>query len=372
MKISSVYIHIPFCLRKCNYCDFVSFPVEQCAERVNYVSLLTKELALYGDEADFSRLKTIYFGGGTPSLMTPGEIEDILKLFPEVEEITLEANPETLDSEKLAGFRKAGINRLSMGVQSFKQEFLTAMGRGHSPRQAKDMVAAAREAGFNNIGIDLIYGLPGQTLADWREDLAEALALDTEHISLYGLTIEKNTPWGDMLEKGELAPVNEDLAADMLEAAMDTLSAAGYEHYEISNFAKPGFASRHNLAYWHRDNYLGLGVAAAGCVLDRRMYNAKDLRQYAELINRGELPIVEEERLHIDQIIGEALFLGLRLAEGIDFAAFQEQYGLDPRRRYRRNIAKMVKAGLLEKDDTSMRLTRRGVLLGNQVFEQFI
>ncbi len=372
MQAVSLYVHVPFCLRKCNYCDFVSYPLAECPERQDYPALLAKEWELYKDKVEFDRLRTVYFGGGTPSLLEPAEIGKLLSLFPGAGEVTLEANPETLDEAKLTAFREAGINRLSMGAQSFQQRLLTAMGRGHSPQQVKDMVAAARRAGFDNVSVDLIYGLPGETPADWQDDLAQTLELDVEHVSLYGLTIEENTRWGEMVGRAQMERPDEDLAAYMLESAMDTLAAAGYEHYEISNFAKPGFASRHNLAYWRRENYVGLGVAAAGCLKEHRFYNTKDLGQYAETVSRGELPIVEEEFLHIDQVIGEALFLGLRLEEGIDFAAFKAQYGLDPRKRYRRNIAKMRKAGLLEVTDEGMRLTHRGVLLGNQVFEQFV
>lgn len=373
MKVNSVYIHIPFCLRKCNYCDFVSFPADDCRQRLSeYSGLLQKELELYQKKICLDSMHTIYFGGGTPSLMEPSQIAGLISLFPPAEEVTLEANPETLDEERLAAFRQAGINRLSMGVQSFDEKLLQSMGRGHSPAQAIEMVAAARKAGFDNISIDLIYGLPGQTADGWRQDLEQALALETEHISLYGLTIEPGTPWGSMVQKGQLAPVDEDLAADMLEIAMDRLEQAGFNHYEISNFARPGYESRHNLAYWRRENYLGLGVAAAGCLLEHRLYNYKDYEDYEQAVSEGRLPLMDEEILHIDQVIGEAIFLGLRLSEGIDFAAFQTQYGLDPRRRFRRAIGKMSAAGLLQVDNEGMRLTKRGVLLGNQVFEQFV
>jgi oxygen-independent coproporphyrinogen III oxidase len=378
IPINSVYIHIPFCLRKCPYCDFLSLPLaEHRPCRAAYPGLLQAELALWQENEsvgrlDFSRLRTIYFGGGTPSLLQPEEIAALLQLFPPAAEITLEANPETLDRGKLAAFRLAGINRLSLGVQSFEPRLLTAMGRGHSPEDAARAVREARQEGFDNISIDLIYGLPEQSLADWRQDLQQALALDTQHISLYGLTLEPDTPWGEQAEAGELPLPDDDAQADMLELACDNLAEAGFIHYEISNFARPGFESRHNLAYWQRDNYLGLGASAASCLFDHRVYNQKNLTAYRRLVEVGRLPLLDEEWLSIEQVLSEAIFLGLRLLEGIDFSAFYGRYGVDPRRRYRREIGHMQENGLLQVDEQGMRLTRRGLLLGNEVFRAFV
>lgn len=373
MKITAVYIHIPFCLRKCNYCDFVSYPLSECGQlRQCYPDLLMKELALYAENVDFSPLRTIYFGGGTPSLMEPAEIARILAALPAAAEVTLEANPETLDEAKLVAFRQAGINRLSMGVQSFKPRLLQAMGREHTPQQSREMAAAAKRAGFDNINIDLIYGLPEQSLTDWQEDLDAALALDTGHISLYSLAVEEGTPWWQLEREGAIQPADQDLSADMLEYAIATLSSAGYRHYEISNFARPGFESQHNLAYWRRENYLGLGAVAAGCLLNYRYYNQRSLIDYQRMLSEGQRPIFDEENLTIDQVMSEAIFLGLRLSEGINFAAFAEQYGVSPLKRYRKQIRKMADAGLLEVNEKGMYLSPRGVLLGNEVFMQFV
>jgi oxygen-independent coproporphyrinogen-3 oxidase len=218
----------------------------------------------------------------------------------------------------------------------------------------------------------LIYGLPGQTLAQWQADLVQALALGLQHISLYGLSVEADTPWGKMQAAGELVPIDDDLAADMFELALELLPAAGFCHYEISNFALDGYQSRHNLAYWQRHNYLGLGVAAAGCVLNHRIYNEKDPLAYSQRVSKGELPIAEEEFLTIDQVIAEAVFLGLRMREGIDFFAFRRQYGIDPGIRFRKEISRMVDKGLLMVDERGMRLSQRGLLLGNEVFRAFV
>lgn len=369
MKIASVYIHIPFCLRKCNYCDFASAPPADGAALAAYPGWLSRELALYQGQVDFSRLETVYFGGGTPSLLQPAQVAEMLAWFPPAVEVTLEANPETVDAAKLAGFRAAGVNRLSLGVQSFQPRLLTAMGRGHSAAQAVAAVELARRAGFANISVDLIYGLPGQTLALWADDLARALALDVAHISLYGLTLHPGTPWGD---DPAVAAADEDLSADMLELAVGRMEQAGYRHYEISNFARPGCESRHNTACWQRENYLGLGVAAASCLCERRFVNHNQLAAYTGALSNGVAPVAEAETLAIDQVLAEAMFLGLRLADGVDVARFAAQYGVSPLKRYRRELARMQKLGLLEVTDSRIRLTRRGMLLGNEVFAEFI
>ena len=373
MRIDSLYVHIPFCLRKCNYCDFVSFPVSGCGDLyAAYPDLLQRELSLWRDEADLSRLSTVYFGGGTPSLIEPEQVHRLLDRLPEVSECTLEANPETVDAARLAAFREAGVDRLSLGVQSFDLGLLQAMGRGHDGEGTARAVRDAREAGFDNISLDLIYGLPEQTIEQWRDSLERAVDLSPEHISLYGLTIHPDTPWGRALAAGDLAAPDDDLAVDMLELAMDWLPRQGYLQYEIANFARPGRESRHNCAYWQRDNYLGLGLAASSCLNDHRFANTPDPRQYAEAVREGRLPWAEDEHYDIDQIMGEAMFLGLRLLRGVDVADFERRYGADPRKRFRTELWQLQKQGLVECDESSIRLTRRGVALGNLVFEQFV
>lgn len=373
MRIDSLYVHIPFCLRKCNYCDFVSFPVAACSGfYAAYAELLEKELALWQDQADLSRLSTVYFGGGTPSLMEPEAICRLLALVPKVAECTLEASPETVDGARLAAFRAAGVNRLSLGAQSFDRDLLAAMGRGHDGERTAQAVRDAREAGFDNISLDLIYGLPGQTIGQWRDSLERAVALCPEHISLYGLTIHPDTPWGRALNAGDLAAPDDDLAADMLELAMDYLPRQGFAQYEIANFARPGRESRHNCAYWQRDNYLGLGVAAASCLNDHRFANTPEPRVYEEAIREGRLPWTEDEHYDIEQIMGEAMFLGLRLLRGVDVAAYEQRYGVNPLKRFRGELWQLQNQGLIEYDEGNIRLTPKGVALGNLVFEQFV
>lgn len=373
MRIASLYIHIPFCLRKCNYCDFVSFPAaKDDGLYAAYPELLKQEWELWQDKADLSGLRTAYFGGGTPSLLEPAQVEGLLRLLPPLAECTLEVNPETVDAARLAAFRRAGVDRLSLGAQSFDAGLLRALGRGHDGEQTAQVVAWAREAGFDNISLDLIYGLPGQSLEQWRHSLEQAIELAPQHISLYGLTIHADTPWGRDLAAGRLSPPDDDLAADMLEQAMELLPQAGLVQYEIANFARPGFESRHNCAYWQRDNYLGLGLSAASCLGERRFANTADPALYAAALAGGRLPIAEDEVYDIDQVLGEAMFLGLRLIKGIDVAEYERRYGISPCQRFRAELKRLEKLGLIQYDESRIRLSPRGVALGNLVFAEFV
>ncbi|MCR4963848.1 MAG: radical SAM family heme chaperone HemW [Firmicutes bacterium] len=372
-RFAGIYIHIPFCLRKCKYCDFVSYPAPADSPLLRqYVDWLAAEWRLWQEQGDFRHCASLYLGGGTPSLLPAEEIARLLEILPPAEEITLEANPETVDERKLALWRQAGINRLSLGAQSFHQRLLQAMGRGHDGEQTRQAVAAARQAGFDNIGLDLIYGLPGQTLADWKQDVARALALQPQHLSLYGLTLAPETPWGRQAAAGRLTPAAEEEAAAMLAFAMEALESAGLHQYEIANFARPGRASRHNQVYWRREDYLGLGAAACSCAGNRRFANHRRLEDYRQALEQGRLPIAEEESLSPRQVLGEAMFLGLRLRQGVDQQAFAQRYGVRPDQLYGPALKKLIQNGLLEEDGPWLRLTRRGLFLANQVFVEFV
>ena len=367
MKIAAVYIHIPFCLRKCNYCDFVSYPLSECGQlRQCYPELLLKELALYAENVDFSPLRTIYFGGGTPSLMEPAEIARILAALPAAAEVTLEANPETLDEAKLLAFHQAGINRLSMGVQSFKPRLLQAMGREHKPDQAREMVAAARQVGFDNINIDLIYGLPEQTLTDWQEDLDAALALDTGHISLYSLAVEEGTPWWQLEREGAIQPADQDLSADMLEYAIATLSSAGYRHYEISNFALPGRYSRHNTAYWQNVPYLGIGASAHSYNGYTRSWNVPDLRQYCDKIESGNMGYTLEQ-FSFDDLYNDFVLTSLRTMWGLDLDKVKFLYGNDRYMYCLQQALIHIQSGNLIMSGKHLRLTRKGLFISDTI-----
>ncbi|BCS52976.1 radical SAM family heme chaperone HemW [Geobacter sp. SVR] len=376
-----IYVHIPFCRSKCPYCAFVSSQGRE-GEIDDYVALLLKEMqAVRKKVATAGPLDSVYFGGGTPSLLPPSQVAALLErvngLFDlkDDAEITLEANPATIDDRCLKAFRTAGINRLSIGVQSFDPRMLALLGRIHSPAQAVDAITSARRAGFGNIGIDLIHALPGQTPAMWRLDLEQALRMAPEHISVYGLSIEEGTPFAERYADDSPLP-DQDLAADMFEEADTLLTAGGYDHYEIANYARPGFRSRHNSGYWHRDGYLGLGAGAHSFLRDSacgtRFGNVPDLEGYAAALDRNDLPRCDVSKLSRQEAMAEFMYLGLRLAEGIRFAAFEKEFGQSPVTLYGEIFQKLSKAGLMEADHCSVRLTRKGMLLSNRVFAMFL
>ncbi|MDD2568945.1 MAG: radical SAM family heme chaperone HemW, partial [Clostridia bacterium] len=300
MSYRLIYVHIPFCLKRCNYCDFVSNPiVNGDTYYENYSKYVIKEIALYGGQKE--PIKSLYFGGGTPTTLPVNKLTDILKKIAELYvfapdiEITVEANPATVDFVYLQALKKAGVNRLSLGGQSFNDAELGKMGRIHKAVDITATVNIAREAGFSNIGVDLIYALPNQTEAEWYYSLEQTIALNTEHISLYSLQLDNNSPWGKLTAQGEINEVDEDMAADMLKMAIETLEKAGFTHYEIANFARLGFESRHNNAYWQRENYLGLGVAAASCLENHRWVNTYSLADYFQKLDEDVKPLGEEE-----------------------------------------------------------------------------
>jgi len=376
-----LYIHIPFCLRKCPYCAFVSH--ESTGDLGNYPKLLLEEMRLAAREATPQKpLQSIYFGGGTPSLLEPAQVSRVIaeadRLFglSAQAEITLEANPGTVDSERLAGFLGAGVNRLSLGVQSFADHLLETLGRIHSAQQARDAFSAARSAGFANIGIDLINALPGQTGQMWQEDLLQALQLAPEHISVYGLSVEEQTPFAERyVEDSPLLP-DDELAASMFEKADTLLTAGGYEHYEIANYARPGFRSRHNNGYWQRDGYLGLGAGAHSFLRNEhygiRVANTPDIDKYSATIQAGGLAREDVTFLSREDAMAEFMFLGLRLADGVEFSTFEQEFGVSPESVYATVFNELVTAGLLKRINNSVSLTRRGMLLSNPVFARFL
>jgi oxygen-independent coproporphyrinogen-3 oxidase len=375
-----IYIHIPFCLRKCPYCAFVSQEGSP-AQREAYTELLLAEMRLAHAESPSHRpLDSVYFGGGTPSLLEPGQTGRILSqadsLFglSAASEITLEANPGTIDDEKLAGFRCSGINRLSLGVQSFHDRMLATLGRIHSAEQAVQAIKAARAAGFDNIGIDLIHSLPGQTMEMWQSDLKRALELTPEHTSVYGLTVEEETPFARRYADDRELP-DEDLSADMFLAADDLLTAAWYEHYEIANYALPGFRSRHNSGYWRRDGYLGLGCGAHSLLRvghGIRFGNTSAPDEYASAVTRGDLPRQDRVELSREDALAEFMFLGLRMADGVSFEYFRREFGMELKDRFGKELEDLTGLGLVTVDGTGVRLTRRGMLLSNRVFSRFL
>jgi oxygen-independent coproporphyrinogen-3 oxidase len=379
MEFKSIYVHIPFCLRKCNYCDFISFPIaDYSAEARRYFSYLDKETTIWISQEDLSQAETVYFGGGTPTVLA---LADILHIISRLlahcrlgggNEVSLECNPGTIDAKGLFLLRKAGVNRLSIGAESFSNKSLKAMGRQYTAEACEETVKNALKAGFDNISLDLIYGLPQQTVKQWERELKRALSLDVKHISLYGLTLSDKTPWGKAAAQGHLLIPDEDLSAEMLEKSIKTVLRHGFAHYEISNFAKPGYECRHNLGYWQRKNYLGLGVSAAGAVGNHRFSNYRTLKQYEESLNNNCLPQEEEEILNRAQVLAEAMFLGLRILKGINMEEFARRYLIHPLEHFQKQIAENKEKGLLEQEGEYLRLTYKGLFLANEVFMSFL
>ena len=382
IMFNRLYIHIPYCRQKCPYCAFFSQELSG-SDLSRYAELLQQEMFLAAENtAPRHKLDSIYFGGGTPSLLDPQQIADLIyqaeNLFglAAEAEITLEANPGTIDFQRLSGFRQAGITRLSLGIQSFDDRMLMALGRIHSAQQAREAFSAARRAGFENIGIDLIHALPGQTSAMWLTELRQALQLAPEHLSIYGLTIEEDTPFAARYDSDSPQLPDEDLAAEMFETADDILEAHGYEHYEIANYARAGFRSQHNSGYWKRNGYLGLGAGAHSFLRDNgygtRFSNAADLNEYRTALNSGALPRRDILQLSRPDAMAEYLFLGLRMSEGVLFSTFVQEFADALTDVFGQEITTLLEQGLLTEDTCGIRLTRRGLLLSNQVFQQFL
>jgi len=378
----SIYIHFPFCLKKCLYCSFNSiaeshFPPER------YVSTLIREMGLCrANLAHRVVAHTLYFGGGTPSLMKPALVGRIVDAAADLfslgsaAEITLEANPGALTLETLSGYRSCGINRLSLGVQSFHDELLQRLGRVHSAEQAVDAFTAARVAGFENIGVDLINSLPGQTVKMWEDDLLKTVDLQPEHISVYGLSIEEGTPFAVMEKDGSLMLPDEDDAAVMFEKSTQILCGAGFEQYEIANFAKPGSRSRHNQGYWLRNDYLGFGAGAHSFMKESgfgvRWRNPDDLEAYQQPVMNGELPWRERCCLSSKEAIQERLFLGLRMREGVDLEDFRTEFGVSVAEIYPWEYTSLLAGGGLEIQEGRLRIAEKSMVIANQIFVRFM
>jgi len=390
----ALYVHIPFCQAKCPYCDFNSYAGLESL-MAPYVDALIAEMALWREATRDARVNTVFFGGGTPSFLPLAETERIFTALgrsfsarggPDAE-ITTEANPGSADSARLDGLRQMGFNRLSLGVQSFQDDELRLLGRVHSAAEARQAYRAARRAGFENVNLDLIYGLPGQPLAAWQRTLAEAIALRPEHLSLYALTLEEGTPLAADVARGRPPAPDPDLAADMYLWAGEALAAAGYQQYEISNWALPGRRCRHNLVYWHNEPYLGLGAGAHSCLGGFRFAAVRDPSRYIrDVMARGAEPHADGLAAflaglrHLETVeettparaMAETVILGLRLVEGVSAAAFRRRFGASLLSVYGPAVAELTALGLLERANGRVRLTPKGRLLGNEAFERFL
>lgn len=374
-----IYIHIPFCVKKCPYCNFTSFTTEIVPIK-EYINSVIKEMEVRRGEVS-GRVDTIYFGGGTPSILAPEAVNhilsNVLKHFPAENppEVTLEANPGTVDMDKLRGFRQAGVTRLSIGIQSFNDKLLAVLGRVHTGEQGLKTFEYARAAGFDNIGIDLIHSIPGESISECENELKETVRLRPEHISAYNLTVEEGTFFHCQQEKGLLSLPHEEVQVQMLLTTGDVLEKSGYEHYEVSNYALPGFRSKHNQVYWKGGEYLGLGVSAHSYSRNGfgiRRGNTSDLAKYVKLIDEKGRAFVEEERLTREKSMGEAVFLGLRMLEGVNLAEFKNRFGIGAEKAYKKEIEELEEKGLLKVENGYLRLTKKGLLLLNDVSVRFV
>ena len=375
MTSAGLYIHIPFCRSRCSYCDFATGLYESgLAER--YVDALCTEIA--GSSVAGANVDTIYFGGGTPSLLDPRQLEQILlQLRANFDvnpgaEITIEINPGSITVEKLRDFRGLGINRASFGAQTFDDRELAKLGRSHTAADARCTFRDLRAAGFDNVSFDLIAGLPGQTLTGWQRNVDEALALRPEHLSFYLLEVHSGTPLAQHIERG-LQPVpDDDLAAVMYESMLERASRAGYDHYEISNLCRPGFQSRHNTKYWTGAPYFGFGCSAHSYDgAKQRWSNQRDVLEYVRLVEDGASPVSERQTLTESDVRAEALFLGLRLMRGVNLQQYRESFGVDLVAEHAIELERFQTAGLVELNE-NLRLTRNGALLSNEVFSAFV
>lgn len=376
-KQAGIYLHIPFCASRCHYCNFATGGYESAlAER--YVAALLQEIERVEVTAAMQRVDTIYFGGGTPTTLSIAQLDSILAachqkfVVAENAEITTEANPGTISREYFQGLQSIGFNRISFGVQSFDDLELKMIDRAHNADAAREAVHLARKAGFDNISIDLIAGLPEQKMTTWQRNLEEAFALDTQHLSVYLLELYKDAPLLHRIERGELQAIDEELTVAMYYALVDAAEKHGYKHYELSNWAKPGSESRHNLKYWTGAPYGAFGVSAAGYDGQTRWSNTRNIHEYLQRVENDESPVVERVALDEDDRQSEAIFLKLRLQEGVDLRGHQAQFGVDVQARYQVELARLHEAGLIELNNDWLRISRAGKVLANEVFQAFV
>ena len=371
-KPTSAYVHIPFCTQICYYCDFSKvFIKNQPVD--SYLEHLIEEY----DSYDIQKLRTLYIGGGTPTALSAPQLAFLLEKLTDkldlsyLEELTIEANPGDLDQEKIAILKDSPVNRVSLGVQTFNDRMLKQIGRSHSEKDIYENIANLKKAGFDNISIDLIYALPKQTMEDVKTNVAKAIALDIPHMSLYSLILENHTVFMNRMRRGKLPLPKEDLEAEMFEYIIAELEKAGFEHYEISNFSKPGFESRHNLMYWDNAEYYGIGAGASGYVDGVRYKNHGPIRHYMQAVEAGNTR-VQEEVLTLKEKMEEEMFLGLRKKSGVSKKRFEEKFGLSFEDQYGAVVSELTEQGLLVPDRDIVRMTKQGLFLGDTVAEKFI
>ena len=343
-----------------------------------YLAALKQEISLLLKDISLDDVETIYMGGGTPTVLDAEQLVEFIEFlksqlnFSRIQEATIEANPGTINFEKLLDLKKTGFNRISIGIQSLDNRMLESMGRAHNAEEAVSTVSMAREAGWQNINVDLIYGLPNQTTAIWEDTLAKVVQLNPDHISSYGLKVEDNTPWGKEYSGGKIILTEDEVVSRMYESLQRALKDNGYIHYEISNYCKPQKASKHNNVYWRNEYYLGVGSGAASFYNGQRFYNVKDIDLYIDNLSKGLRPFEEVIELTLDDQISETMFMGLRILSGVNIVDFKKRFGISPVDKYYSEIEKLIGLGLVHIQDDSIKLTEKGIPLANLVFMEFV
>lgn len=381
---AGIYVHIPFCQTKCPYCSFVSYQDMDATIKSRYMQALNQQAQDMAKHpwSQARKFHSLYIGGGTPSTVDTSLMADFIKacldmfdftsVFSKSPEVTTEVNPNSVNGAMLKRFRQAGVNRLSIGTQSFSDTMLKAIGRKHSVQDCIQAVQHARNAGFANISLDLMFGLPGQDLRSWQNSLEAAVELAPEHLSVYELTIEQSTPFADLVRLGELDLPKEDVALAMFELAQEILSARGYVQYEISNYARKGFQSIHNINYWENGSYIGLGSGAVSCFSGVRIQSEENPERFINMITLQQQPFKEAEFLPRDARFRESVIMGLRMTAGVSISRLEKQFGLTPEKYYGETLESLLLEDLLEEKDNRLRLTKRGMLLANRIMAQLV
>jgi len=373
-----LYLHFPFCISKCPYCDFNSYQLKDDNQISSYISAFYQEITAYSQKLKKSNIKTIYLGGGTPTILSGVQIYNLLEFCKDKftidknAEITIEANPGTLDGEKIKLLIESGINRLSLGAQSFNNLFLKKLGRIHNTQDIIDSYFLAREIGFSNINIDIMFALPGQTTEDFQATLKKAVSLKPDHLSLYNLTIKPGTEYYENYKRNTLKLPSEDEEFDMYNWAINFLKENNFEHYEIANFARPHKRSLHNLIYCQNQPYLGIGAGAYSFIRGYRYMNFKDPAKYIKEVMNDKLPIDHGEKLSLRKRMIETIILGLRTKDGVSYKKYKTRFGINLNDIFSKQIDKLVNLGLLKKDDCKIKLTNKGIFLANTAFREFV
>jgi len=376
---AGIYVHIPFCLSKCGYCAFASYPMAGHDPQA-YLAALSREISFYREQAWCQErvFSSLFLGGGTPTILSAKQLTRLMAYLRESfafsgdAEISVESNPNTVDAEKLAALAAAGVNRLSIGIQSFDDSTLQRIDRTHTGAEGERAVTLARQAGFTNLSLDLIYGLPGQTPAAWRQTLERAVALHPEHLSAYQLSIDPGSRFAELAATGRLALPYEESEAEMAEETINYLAGVGFERYEISNYARPGQQCRHNLNYWRNGSWLGVGAAAVGSLSGLRLRNTADPERYRQCWENGLPAWVEAEGLDRERSFRETVIMGLRLLEGVNLAELENRFGINARQHYGQTVANLITQGLLELTGEQLRLTARALPVANQVLAELV